>query len=139
MPFILDCSVTMSWVFSDEATQDTIALLESLVDDMAIVPQIWSLEVANVLVVAGRRGRIDHGERPDLVAAINALPIEVDRETSDHALVGTLDLATEHELPAYDAAYLELALRRKLPCATLDRRLARACQLAGVKLVSPLS
>ncbi len=137
MPFILDCSVTMSWVFSDEATKDTTVLLESLVDDVAIVPQIWSLEVANVLLVAGRRGRIDHGERPDLVAAINALPIEVDREISDHALVGTLDLGAEHDLSAYDAAYLELALRRKLPCATLDRRLARACQVAGVKLVLP--
>jgi len=135
MPFVLDCSVTMSWVFSDEGTNDTTALLESLVDDVAIVPQIWTLEVANVLLVAGRRGRIDAGDRPHLVAAINALPIEVDRETSDHALVGTLGLAAEQDLSAYDAAYLELALRRKLPMATLDRRLARACRAAGVELV----
>jgi len=135
MPFVLDCSVTMSSVFSDESTNSTTALLESLLDDVAIVPQNWSLELANMLLVAGRRGRIDAGDRPHLVAAINALPIEVDREISDHALVGTLGLAAEQDLSAYAAAYLELALRRKLPMATLDRRLAQACRAAGVELV----
>ena len=123
MAFVLDCSVTMSWIFSDESTPDTTDLLRSLTEDVAVVPQIWSLEVANVLLVATRKGRIQRHEQTRLVAAIKALPIEVDRDSHSQALTATLNIAAEHSLSAYDAAYLELALRRSLPLATLDKRL----------------
>ncbi|MCD4750894.1 MAG: type II toxin-antitoxin system VapC family toxin [Thermoanaerobaculales bacterium] len=132
MPFVLDCSVTMSWVFSDERTPDTTELLQSLTEDVAVVPQIWSFEVANVLLVATRRGRIKHNDQLHLVAAITALPIEVDRESHSQALTATLNIASEQGLSAYDAAYLELALRRSLPLATLDRRLRSTCAAVGV-------
>jgi len=132
MPFVLDCSVTMSWIFSDEGTTATVELLQSLTRDEAVVPQIWSLEVANVLLVATRKGRIQQQDQPRLVAAIKALPIEVDRNSHNQALTETLMIATEHGLSAYDAAYLELALRRNLPLATLDRRLRHTCATVGV-------
>ncbi len=135
MAFVLDCSVTMSWVFSDEDTPDTTELLQSLTEDVAVVPQIWSLEVANVLLIATRKGRIQRHDQTRLIAAIKALPIEVDRDSHSQALTATLNIAAEHSLSAYDAAYLELALRRSLPLATLDKRLRNACTAAGVKLL----
>jgi predicted nucleic acid-binding protein len=135
MPFVLDCSVTMAWLLGDEGTDQTIELLQSLETDEAVVPQLWGLEVANVLVVASRRGRVSEEERPRMVSALDDLPIEVDPFTHSHALSATLRLAAQLGISAYDAAYLELAMRRSLPLATLDSRLSAACRQAGATLV----
>lgn len=134
MPFVLDCSVTMAWILEDEATAPAVALLRSLADDRAVVPQLWSLEVANVLLVASRRGRMVAQDWPKVITALEALPIEVDSATHARALGETLRLAAEHDISVHDAAYLELARRRELPLATLDARLARACETAGTAL-----
>lgn len=135
MPFVLDCSVTMAWVFPDEATATTDALREKLLSDMAVVPALWPIEVGNVLLVATRRGRIRRGDWKRIRANLDALPIEIDSETSGRLWPAILPLAWEHKLSAYDAAYLELAVRLGLPLATLDKALHAACRAAKVEVL----
>jgi predicted nucleic acid-binding protein len=135
MPFVLDCSVTMAWVFSDEASQAIDELRDSLVEDNAVVPMIWPIEVGNVLLVATRRGRIEPADWPRIQADLRALPIEFDVDTGDRVLGSVLAVAYEYRLSVYDAMYLESALRLRLPLATLDKRLALAGDKAGIELI----
>ena len=134
MAFVLDCSVTMAWIFIDESDQRTETLRDELPQDFAVVPALWSMEVANALLVAKRRGRIHAREWPEVRNLLGALPIEIDTFTWDAVMVRALELADRHELSVYDAMYLELAVRRGLSLATLDKRLADACADAGVSL-----
>ena len=133
MPFVLDCSMTMAWIFSDEASAASDAVRESLIKDYAVVPSLWPIEVANVLLVATRRGRLSESEWPKLLDDLMALPISVDNETSDQALTNSLHLANRYDLSAYDAVYLELARRKALPVASLDNKLRAACTAAGIQ------
>lgn len=130
--FVLDCSATMAWCFEDEASSEADAALDALVDGQAIVPGIWSLEVANVLTVAERRGRVTAAEVSRFVDLLLGLPIVTDAETSSRALGDILMLARTYELSAYDAAYLELAMRLGVGLVTKDRSLANAAARAGV-------
>lgn len=132
MAFVLDCSVTMAWVFPDEATQATDQLRDSLVDGRAFVPSLWPVEVGNVLLTATRRNRIGVGERPQIRASLEALPIEIDSVKPSRVWGAALELAQTHQLSAYDAMYLELAMRLRLPLATLDRALQSAAQSIGL-------
>ncbi len=135
MLFVLDCSVTMAWVFPDEASERTDALRESLLTDSAIVPVLWSVEVANVLLVAARRGRITEADWPHIRGSLDALPIDVDTASTSAVLDRALPVASEHGLSVYDALYLELALRFNAPLATLDKKLAAAAAAAGVEVL----
>jgi predicted nucleic acid-binding protein len=101
----------------------------------AWVPGLWRLEVANVLQMGIRRGRHDAAFRDAALADLTHLPIRVDAETDLHSWDATLPLAERHQLRLYDAAYLELALRRKLPLATLDGDLQRAASVEKVRLL----
>ncbi len=130
MPFVLDCSVAMAWVFSDEATDATGRLRDSLIDDRAFVPSLWPVEVGSVLLAANKRGRLRADEWTAVCASLEALPIEIDPVSASRVWGPTLALAGEHNLSIYDAMYLELALRMQLPLATLDRALAAAAQAA---------
>ncbi len=132
MPFVLDCSVAMAWVFPDEATAATDRLRDSLLHDTAVVPSLWPVEVGNVLLAATRRGRITRQDWKRVAADLAALPIVVDAIPSEHVWEAVLPLADEHGLSVYEGMYLELAIRRGLPLATLDKRLTRACEAAGV-------
>ncbi len=132
MPFVLDCSVAMAWVFPDEATEATARLRDSLIDDRAFVPSLWPVEVGSVLLVATKRGRIRADEWPAVCASLEALPIDIDPVSASRVWGPALDLASEHGLSIYDAMYLELALRMRLPLATLDQALAAAAQAAGM-------
>jgi len=123
MAFLLDRSVTMAWVFPDEANESTDALRESLVKDSAVVPVLWPIEVGNVLLVATRRGRLTEADWPRILDDLQALPIDIDRESCARVLDTVLPVANEHDLSVYDAMYLELALRLRLPLATLDQEL----------------
>jgi predicted nucleic acid-binding protein len=135
MTFVLDCSLTMAWVFPDEANASTDALRESLIDDNAVVPVLWPIEVANVLLVATRRGRITEEEWPRIRNDLNILPIDIDLESHDQVLERVLPIAAQYELSVYDAMYLELALRFGLPLASLDRKLNTAGKEAGLELL----
>jgi predicted nucleic acid-binding protein len=121
-------------VFGDEATEETDQLLDELAaGEQALVPAIWHLEVGNVLLGAMRKKRIDQAGVETFFSRLGDLEILVDAETADRAWNKTLDLAQQHRLPAYDAAYLELAMRHGVPLATLDKELAAACRTTGVK------
>lgn len=134
--FVLDCSATLPWVFDSEATKAADALLDRLSrGSRAWVPALWHLELANVLLGAKRRGRIDQAGIEQFLGALAVYDIAVDSDTMTNAWAKTLALAEGYDLTVYDAAYLELALRRGLPLATLDTALIAAMKKAGGKLV----
>ena len=108
--------------------------MRSVVDHGAAVPGIWRFELLNALLVNERRGRLEAMDSRQILADLAELRIVRDGE-HDEALL--LRLARQHGLSAYDAAYLEVAVRRELPIATLDRRLADAANGANVVLVGP--
>ncbi|MBW4453114.1 MAG: type II toxin-antitoxin system VapC family toxin [Nostoc indistinguendum CM1-VF10] len=135
MQFVLDCSVAISWCLVDENDDYANAILAMMPDSEAFVPGIWSLEIANTLVVAERRKRMTKEQSEQAITLLQSLLIQVDLFTDAKALNATLKLARQEGLAAYDAAYLELALRLQLPLATLDTRLAEAATHCGVGLV----
>ncbi len=130
--FVLDCSVSMTWWFEDETDAYAERVLDYLDEASAVVPAIWPLEVANALLVAERRNRITSSDSDRVAEFIVTLPIHVDDETHPSALGATMALAREYALTAYDAAYLELAMRLDLPLATADKVLAKAARAGGV-------
>ncbi|MCE2518222.1 MAG: type II toxin-antitoxin system VapC family toxin [Alphaproteobacteria bacterium] len=125
MPFVLDASITATWRFPDETDTCADAAMHRLVDDQAIVPALWCIEIRNILVVNERRGRIEPAESDVLLDELTRLPIRIDNNP-DKSLV--LSLARKHGLTSFDAAYLDIAVRLTAPMATLDRALARAVQ-----------
>ena len=134
MSFVLDCSVTMAWIFPDEATKATDRLRETLIEARAFAPSLWPVEVGNVLLVATRRGRIRANEWPQIRAYLSALPIEIDPVSVVRTWSASIELAHVHQLSVYDAMYLELAVRLRMPLATLDRPLWNAALAAGVEV-----
>lgn len=130
--FVLDASIAVAWCFEDEAEPAIDALLDDLKADGAVVPALWPLEVANVLLQAERRGRITMTTVDGRLAAFEALPITVDTTSWRSTGVTALALARLHGLTTYDAAYLELATRQRLPLATKDKALRRASQAVGI-------
>jgi predicted nucleic acid-binding protein len=135
MSFVLDCSITLAWVYSDETTDAVSDVFESLSETGAWVPGIWRLEVANVLEMEARRRRHGLDFRDLTLSDLTQLPIQVDVETDRHAWGNTLRLAEAYKLTLYDAAYLELAVRRNLTLATLDEDLRRAAPSEKVRLL----
>jgi predicted nucleic acid-binding protein len=134
MTFVLDTSVAMAWCFEDEADDFADQILDRLRDSDAVVPGLWRLEVANVLLVAERQRRITEAQATRFVELVQRLPIrtEIDvLEVSDVLAAGR-----RHGLSAYDACYLLLAERRGVPLATLDSTLAVAGRSAGVTVWS---
>jgi predicted nucleic acid-binding protein len=133
---VIDASVALSWVYSDEHNAVSDALLARVSHEGAVIPSLWRLEVANSLQAGIKRNRIDAAYRDSSIRIFLRLPIEIDQETNDHAWTAILQLADIHQLTVYDAAYLELALRRTLPLATRDEDLAAAAGSAGVVLLA---
>lgn len=129
---ILDASTALSWIMPGEAAADPGGIQQAVATEGALVPSLWPLEVANALLVAQRRKRIDAAFRLAALTDLAALPIEIDAETHVRAWREILALAEDHGLSLYDAAYLELALRKGLPLATLDSQLAAASRRLGV-------
>ncbi len=132
---VVDASLVLAWCFADEKSESADRLMDRIGDDGALVPSLWRLEVANVLLAAERRARIGRVDADDRLQRLADLPIEVDDETDRRAWNDVLALARAARLTVYDAAYLELALRRGLPLATLDGDLARAARKAGVPVL----
>jgi predicted nucleic acid-binding protein len=133
--FVIDASAALAWCFDDESTVATRALLDRFEDERAEVPSLWHLEVANALAVSERNGRITPARTSEFIALIGGLPIVVDEQTPGLALSTVLDLARSERLSAYDASYLELAMRRGVALATKDDALAKAARRMGVSLL----
>ena len=135
MSLVLDSSVALAWIFSNETTESVRLVFRQLVQSGAWVPGLWRLEVANVLEMGVRRGRHDSVFRDSTLDDLALLPIQTDSETDRHAWGVTKELAAQHGLTLYDAAYLELALRRELPLASLDSDLRTAAAAEKVPLL----
>ncbi len=133
--FVIDASVALAWCFDDEATEATRALLDRFENEHAEVPSLWHLELANALVLGERNRRITPARTSEFIALIVGLPIVVDEQTPSHALSAALELARSERLSAYDASYLELAMRHGVPLATKDDALAKAALRVGVTLL----
>jgi predicted nucleic acid-binding protein len=132
--FVLDASVTLGWLFPDDQDMYPERILQRLEDEPALVSQVWPLEIANGLLVAGRRGRISSADASLVRARLKDLPIRTDSPSLDAALGPVATLARTHNLTAYDASYLELAMREGVPLATIDERLRTAALASGVPL-----
>lgn len=132
----MDASVTLAWAFEDEADDYADSVLDALVENGALVPGIWGLEVANVLIVGERRKRLAPADSARFLTLLRELPLEVE-ETTMESLEGLVSLAREQELSSYDAEYLAAAMRRGLPLATRDDRLERVAAGCGVDLFRP--
>jgi predicted nucleic acid-binding protein len=133
--FVIDASVTLAWCFEDESSAEADRVLARLEQEEALAPAHWPLEVANALRTAERRGRMDAAELPRLRTLLAALPVEVAPVELTTATGGVLEAARTYDLTAYGAAYLDLAVIRGLPLATVDARLRAACARAGVDVV----
>jgi predicted nucleic acid-binding protein len=137
--FVLDGSVTMAWYFKDEMNDYANAVRDGMAKSQALVPSLWSPEVANTVVMGERRKRSTPAQAATWLSLLGVLPIAVDGETTARAWGETLNLARVQNLSAYDAAYLELAMRRGVPIATLDDKLKTAAKALGVLIYNPLS
>lgn len=132
---VVDASIALTWCFEDEVTKATEAVGAKVDADGAVVPNLWRLEVGNALLLAERRGRLDRSGVEQRLSLLAALPISIDNETGGHAWSDTILLARAERLTLYDAAYLELAIRRDLALASLDRDLRRAARKMGVAVL----
>lgn len=140
MRFVLDNSVVMRWLLKD-GSNERLAYASKVLDLLsapngeAVVPGIWTLEVANVVVKAQGKGLVSEARAAAFVGVLREMAIATDTHTAAHALGDTLQLARRFKLSSYDAAYLELALREGLPLATLDADLRKAVLETGGALV----
>jgi predicted nucleic acid-binding protein len=133
--FVADASIAIAWVHPAQATSQTAAMLESIADGTTLeVPAVWSLEVANALTVLVRRRKLTDDERQTALGWLQALRLRIDHEAATLAFGRLSELAGAHRLSVYDAAYLELAVRRRLPLGCKDGPLKQAAAQAGVLL-----
>lgn len=133
--FVLDASVTLSWYFEDEVSEATDLLLDRLDVETAAVPVVWHLEVANVIALAERRGRVTAARSAQFIAQLETLRISVDEGATVRAFNRILELTRAESLTAYDAAYLELAMRLGVPLASKDRELCEAAERVGLTVL----
>ena len=135
LSLVLDSSITLARVFPDEWTPAILQVFDDHVVHSAWVPDLWKIEMANVLSFSLKKGRITRERRGEILAELSILPIAIDTQTGKRAWNETLTLADRHQLTVYDATYLELAIRLSLPLATLDRDLRKAAQAENIPLL----
>ena len=133
--FVLDCSITMSWFFEDESDEYSDLIMDKLNIDGAVVPQIWTSEVVNALLVGEKKKRLQRTQSLWILEKLQKLPISVDDFKPNRLMSEILTLSGKHKLSAYDGAYLELALRLNLPLSTRDKALTTSAVGAGIRIV----
>jgi predicted nucleic acid-binding protein len=134
---VVDASVALAWCFSDETSAEADIVLLALEGRTALVPAVWPLEVTNAISAAERRKRITRQDVIRFLDLLEALTIRQDSLSISASVTAILPLTRAHGLSAYDAAYLELAIRHSVPLATLDLRLEEAARRAGVEILPP--
>ncbi len=135
--FVLDNSIAMRWILESNKEADqlyAIDVLQSLENQEALVPNLWHLEAANVLLNAEKRSDITLGEIEGFIAQLENLPIHIDHLTAQQSFSRTLTLGRTYNISSYDASYLEIAIREAIPLATLDKNLVKAASAANVRL-----
>jgi predicted nucleic acid-binding protein len=133
--FVVDASVVMSWCFKDETSDYSSTILDRLEEASAYVPSIWPLEIGNVLLVAERKRRLSEADSSRFIALLSGLPIIVESEPPERMINEILALAREHKLSSCDASYLDLAMRKGLSIATVDKSLIIAARRSRVQIV----
>ncbi len=133
--FVVDNSVVMSWCFQDEGLYAD-HILSRLENGVGFVPSIWPLELANVLLVAERKKCIGEADSSRFIALLTELPIVVEQEAPERMIKEIFALAREHKLSSYDASYLDLAMRKGLPIATLGKNLLAAAKQSKIQVLS---
>jgi predicted nucleic acid-binding protein len=131
---VIDASVALAWCFPDEASDYADSVMLAVENQTIVVPAIWAVEIANALLVGERRKRIRQPEVRRFIDLIKGLSVVEDGQPFADSVSNILPLAREYDLSAYDAAYLDVAVRHEIPLATFDRALQRACTLAGIKI-----
>ena len=142
MTFVLDASVALSWLLKDASSKDAryaFGVLNALRagDTQCLVPVTWGLEVANVIARGESKGQVTEAQSEAFLEMLTDLAVHTDVASAGQALSDTLQLARRYNLSAYDASYLELALRTSQPLSTLDMDLRRAAEKADVKRFEP--
>jgi predicted nucleic acid-binding protein len=133
--FAIDCSVCLPWYFRDEANEFCDRIGIALHRSEVWAPSLWRAELVSAVVNAQRRKRISAGQREDVLKNAHELPLRIDYEMPSILVLN--ELSRSYDLTPYDAVYLELARRRKLPLATLDAALIKAARSAKVALLHP--
>ena len=137
MNWVVDSSIALAWALPDETSKDADRFLGRIsMRSILWVPALWWYEIANALLMAQRRKRLGEAERMRLMELYRRLPIRTDVALDSDSVWRFQTLAIEYNLSAYDAAYLELAQRRDLGLATVDRTLRLAAERAGIKVIS---
>jgi len=131
---VVDASVALAWCFPDEASKEADRILAALKGITILVPAVWAVEIANAILVGERRKRLKHPEILRFIALLDSLPISQDNQTVGECVAYVLPLALKQGLSAYDAAYLELAMRNNCSVATLDADLRKAAIRAGIRV-----
>ena len=134
--FVVDASVAMSWCYEDEDDPYATSALLALQTSQAMVPWVWSLEIANALIVGERRSRLTEADSFRFLNVLESLPIMMDESPPNHLVDDVLSIGRHHALSSYDACYLELALRKGVPLVTLDERLRKAAIQLGLSIVT---
>ena len=122
----------MAWLFEDEATRTTEAILDRLKDEEALVPTLWTYEVGNVLLMAERRKRITEAQGRRFTQLLESLPIHISDSHLKSLWNNAVVVAREHGLSVYDGTYLDLAMREGIPLATRDKALRKAAKKLGI-------
>ena len=130
---VVDASTALAWCFPDESSDYADGDLTALEGRTILVPALWNLEIANAILVGERRNRLRKAEIRQFAALLEALSLVQDMQPVGEHLSNVLPLARKYGLSAYDAAYLELSIRRRAPLATLDGKLQKAAQKAGIE------
>jgi predicted nucleic acid-binding protein len=133
--FVVDNSVVMSWCFKDETDNYADTVLDRLTELVAVVPSIWPLEVVNVLLAAERQKRLSESDSIRFLTLLSQLPIFVEYERPE-MMKELLALARSNNLSSYDASYLDLAMRKGVPIATLDNKLIKAAKRIDVPILT---
>jgi predicted nucleic acid-binding protein len=134
--FVLDASIVLTWCFPDEEARKAEEISERIaLGDKVAVPAFWRHEVLNALLMGEKRKRLTSELIETFIDDLEQLPAEVDAPAAGTVFHTTRELCRKHGLTAYDAAYLELAMRSRISLATADDALERAAKAEGIELV----
>ena len=135
---VLDASVALSWLFERETGAErrrSVSALERLEKDSAVVPALWQTEVLNALLVGERRKLVMPAQSTEYLARLGLLPISIDSASPTARRDAVVGLGRQHDLTAYDATYLDLAMRAGGPLASFDRPLVKAAEAVGIEVL----
>ncbi len=135
MKIIADISVVLSWLFEEEQTKDALEVLRRIEKDEMLVPPLWWSELENGILMGERRGRKSPVETAAFLKLVRSLTIHTDDAPPHRVSDDILQIGRDHQLTAYDATYVELAVRQGVPLATFDVAIRKRAPILGIKLL----